>query len=504
MNERNADGLTLTKLDYLVFHSEARVAPLPQTMKRLFILILILSVGFSKTLADERPNFILCMADDQGWGDTGYNGHPVLKTPVMDEMARTGLRFNRFYAAAAVCSPTRGSVMTGRHPNRFGCFSWGHTLRPQEITIAEALKKAGYTTGHFGKWHIGSVRADGAASPGNSGFDEWFSSPNFYENNPLFSHNGKVIETKGESSDVTAGLALDWISKIARNGKPFLAVVWFGNPHSPHVAVDKFKNIYSDQPDGAAHFYGEITAMDAALGRLRSGLRKLDIADNTVLWYCSDNGSLPKGSSGGLRARKGSLYEGGIRVPALLEWPAQIKDNRITNINANTSDIYPTLLDLAGVALPNNQPLLDGISLAPLLRGQKQVRKLPMGFWTYNSRGHGRRSRAMLETLRQEQLTGKQQPAAPEGLIGKHHPNDTLPGHAALIEGDYKLHRVPVKKKANKFNYELYHLGKDPKESNNLLNKDKSHLTKRIGRMKTDLISWQQSVIKSLNGADYR
>ncbi|HAH97831.1 MAG TPA: N-acetylgalactosamine 6-sulfate sulfatase, partial [Verrucomicrobiales bacterium] len=154
--------------------------------------------------------------------------------------------------------------------------------------------------------------------------------------------------------------------------------------------------------------------------------------------------------------------------------------------------------------LPNNQPLLDGISLAPLLRGQKQVRKLPMGFWTYNSRGHGRRSRAMLETLRQEQLTDKQQPAAPEGLIGKHHPNDTLPGHAALIEGDYKLHRVPVKKNANKFNYELYHLGKDPKESNNLLNKDKSHLTKRIGRMKTDLISWQQSVIKSLNGADYR
>ena len=129
MNERNADGLTLTKLDYLAFHSEARVAPLPQTMKRLFILILILSVGFSKTLADERPNFILCMADDQGWGDTGYNGHPVLKTPVMDEMARTGLRCNRFYAAAAVCSPTRGSVMTGRHPNRFGCFSWGSSYR---------------------------------------------------------------------------------------------------------------------------------------------------------------------------------------------------------------------------------------------------------------------------------------------------------------------------------------------------------------------------------------
>ena len=444
------------------------------------------------------------MGDDHGWAETGYYGHPHLKTPVMDEMARTGLRFDRFYAAAAVCSPTRGSVMTGRHPNRFGCFAWGHTLRPQEITIAEALKKAGYTTGHFGKWHIGSVRADGAASPGNSGFDEWFSSPNFYENNPLFSHNGKVIETKGESSDVTAGLAMDWIGKVAKGKKPFLAVVWFGNPHSPHVAVDKFKKMYSDQPAGVAHFFGEITAMDAALGKMRSGLRKLGIADNTVLWYCSDNGSLPKGSSGGLRARKGSLYEGGIRVPAVLEWPAWVKANRITDINANTSDIYPTLLELAGVALPKNQPRLDGISLAPLLRGEKQVRKQPMGFWTYHNRGYGRHARRMLEALRQEQLDGNQQPAAPEGQIGRFHPADNLPGHSAWIEGDYKLHRIPVKKNATQFNHELYHLVNDPKESNNLLNEDKSRLAKRFGRMKAELVTWQQSVINSLNGRDYR
>ena len=473
-------------------------------MNRLFILLFIALAALARPLADERPNFILCMADDQGWGDTGYNGHPLLKTPVMDEMARTGLRFDRFYAAAAVCSPTRGSVMTGRHPNRFGCFAWGHTLRPQEITIAEALKKAGYTTGHFGKWHIGSVRADGTASPGNSGFDEWFSSPNFYENNPLFSHNGKVIETKGESSDVTAGLAMDWIGKVAKGKKPFLAVVWFGNPHSPHVAVDKFKKMYSDQPDGVAHFFGESTAMDAALGKMRSGLRKLGIADNTVLWYCSDNGSLPKGSSGGLRARKGSLYEGGIRVPAVLEWPARVKANRITYINANTSDIYPTLLELADVALPKNQPRLDGISLAPLLRGEKQVRKQPMGFWTYHNRGYGRHARRMLEALRQEQLDGNQQPAAPEGQIGHFHPADNLPGHSAWIEGDYKLHRIPVKKNATQFNYELYHLVNDPKESNNLLNEDKSRLPKRFARMKADLVTWQQSVINSLNSRDYR
>src|SRR5665648_81005 len=118
-----------------------------------------------------RPNIVLCMADDQGWGDMGYNGHPVLKTPNFDNMAASGLRFDRFYAAAPVCSPTRGSVMTGRHPNRFGCFSWGRTLRPQEITVAEALKTAGYVTGHFGKWHLGPVRKDSPVNPGNSGFD---------------------------------------------------------------------------------------------------------------------------------------------------------------------------------------------------------------------------------------------------------------------------------------------------------------------------------------------
>ena len=134
-----------------------------------------------------KPNIILVMADDQGWGDMGYNGHPVLKTPNFDEMARTGLRFDRFYAAAPVSSPTRGSVMTGRHPNRYGCFSWGKTIRPQEITVAEALKNEGYVTGHFGKWHLGPVRIESPISPGNSGFDEWFSSPNFFDNDPILS-----------------------------------------------------------------------------------------------------------------------------------------------------------------------------------------------------------------------------------------------------------------------------------------------------------------------------
>ncbi|RMG23484.1 MAG: hypothetical protein D6730_14390 [Bacteroidetes bacterium] len=146
------------------------------------------------------PNIVLVMADDQGWGDMGYYGHEVLQTPFFDAMASEALRFDHFYAAAPVCSPTRGSVLTGRHPNRFGCFSWGHTLRPQEITLAEALKQQGYVTGHFGKWHLGSVRPGSPVNPGASGFDQWLSAPNFFDNNPILSRNGIAEQTQGESS----------------------------------------------------------------------------------------------------------------------------------------------------------------------------------------------------------------------------------------------------------------------------------------------------------------
>ena len=173
-------------------------------------LLLILAISSNCLIglhAAERPNIILVMADDQGWGDMAYNGHPVVKTPNFDAAAAAGLRFDRFYAAAPVCSPTRASVMTGRHPNRMGVFKWGYPMRPQETTIAEALKTVGYTTGHFGKWHLGSVRNDSPAHPGHNGFDEWLSAPNFYDNDAIMSHKGKAVPMKGESSMIAVDAA---------------------------------------------------------------------------------------------------------------------------------------------------------------------------------------------------------------------------------------------------------------------------------------------------------
>jgi arylsulfatase A-like enzyme len=442
------------------------------------------------------------MADDQGWGDVAYHGHPVLKTPVLDELAATALRLDRFYAAHPVCSPTRGSVMTGRNPNRFACFSWGHTLRPQEVTIAEVLKDAGYATGHFGKWHLGSVRADDPVCPGQSGFDDWLSSPNFFENNPLLSRRGTAVETQGESSAVTVKAALEFIRASAAAKRPFLAVIWFGNPHSPHVATDELKALYPDSTRAEQGYYGEITGIDRAMGLLRTELRAIGVADNTLLWYTSDNGQQGNspGSSGGLRGAKASLWEGGIRVPAIIEWPARITSPRTSDVPCFTSDIYPTLIELAGAHVAQ-QPALDGASLASLIDGTMRERPRPMGFWVCQAGGIRTPSAEWMEQLRREQA-GEAPPTAPPPLTAaarmeQKFSADDLPGHAAWIDGDWKLHRIPARN--GNVRYELYNLRNDPAETTDVAAANGV----RVEPMQRDLEAWRRSVAGSLNGEDY-
>jgi arylsulfatase A-like enzyme len=447
-----------------------------------------------------KPNVILCMADDQGWGDMAYNGHPVLKTPNFDAMAAAALRFDRFYAAAPVCSPTRGSVMTGRHPNRFGCFKWGHTLRPQEVTVAEALKTAGYVTGHFGKWHLGSVRKGCPVNPGASGFDEWFSAPNFFDNDPILSREGVAVQTQGESSMVTVDAAIEFIRKHARSSGPFLAVVWFGSPHGPHEAIEQDRALYEAHSKKLQHFYGEITGMDRAFGKLRRELRTLGIHENTILWYCSDNGGLPGVGATGGRANKGKIYEGGLRVPAILEWPARIPDPRTTNIPCNTSDIYPTVLDIAGVRL-EKQPPLDGISLVPLIEGKMKSRPKPMGFWDHPTGGIRTPSKEFMAELLAAQKAGNEvgdrsRLRLDAGKITKKYPQDTFPGHAAWLDWPWKLHRIEAKKGVK---LELYNLAQDPEEKQNLVGQN----PERVTSMRAELERWQRSVVRSFNGDDY-
>lgn len=468
---------------------------------KILATLFILGPCLAQAVTTTPPNIVLVMADDQGWGDMAYNGHPEVKTPNFDAMAKTGVRFDQFHAAAPVCSPTRGSVMTGRTPNRYGVFSWGHPIRPQEITVAEALKPAGYRTGHFGKWHLGSVQAASPVSPGACGFDEWVSAPNFFDMDPILSVKGKATEFKGDSSDVTAAVAIDFIRQCAQAKQPFLAVVWFGSPHAPHQALDKDAALYAGLPKAKQHFYGEITAMDRAFGKLRDELRALDIEQDTVLWYCSDNGALPKmGSSGGRRGNKGKIYEGGLLVPALLEWPAQFSEPKVVTTPCITSDILPTVLDIADVPLTTRRPL-DGESLLPLLKGETQKRTKPLGFWDNGARGIATPSEAWMRDLLASQKRGEEpndplRLAADAGKRGTPVSLNAFPGHSAWLDWPWKLHRI--EDKTGDVEWELYDLSADPEESRVLF----AEQPDRVPQMQEALENWLESVARSLNGED--
>ncbi len=374
----------------------------------------------------DKPNVILCMTDDQGWGDTGYNGHKVLKTPNLDAMSSEGIRFDRWYAGAPVCSPTRGSCMTGRHPYRYGIFgaNVGH-MRKQEITLAEALKTQGYTTGHFGKWHLGTLTQTVKESnrggprgvehygpPWEHGFDVCFSTeakvPTY---DPMVTPRGwrrtkgakagkpfgthywtgpgqRVTDNlKGDDSRVIMDRVIPFIEDaVAHNKRPFLAVVWFHAPHLPVVAGPTHRAIYQDQPAAAQHYYGCITAMDEQVGRLRAKLRELGVERNTMLWFSSDNGPEGRryngnnGSAGPFRGRKRSLFEGGVRVPGLLIWPAKIAAPRVVKMPCCTSDYFPTVLDVLGHRMKGLPEPVDGISLLGVIEGKMTSRPVPIAF----------------------------------------------------------------------------------------------------------------------------
>ena len=395
-------------------------------MKHISLFLVLL--GTLSAGAADRPNVILCMADDHGWTDTGYQGHPFVQTPHLDAMAREGLRFDRWYAAAPVCSPTRGSCLTGRHPHRYGILSAnvGH-MKPEEITLAEILREAGYATGHFGKWHLGTLTREERdanrggtekgrnhySPPWDNGFERSFSTeskvPTFdpmrnppsvarearkevseggYYGTAYWTGPGRKVpdeRLKGDDSELIMDQALDFISKAHQAGRPFLAVIWFHAPHTPVVAGPRHRALYPDHPHGlyGQHYHGCLSALDEQMGRLRGRLDTLGIARDTMLWYCSDNGPEGNerngaGSAAPFRGRKRSLHEGGVRVPGLLVWPRVIEEPRTVDMPCVTSDYLPTVLDALDLPLPDRP--LDGISLMPLLRGEMKERPRPIGF----------------------------------------------------------------------------------------------------------------------------
>lgn len=391
-----------------------------QIATRLLLLGTLLGVPSGRSVAAvpaARPNIILMMADDMGWGDPGFNGNTIIKTPHLDAMAKASLRFDRFYSGAPVCSPTRGSVLTGRHPYRYGIWTAneGH-LRKEEISLPEVVKTQGYTTGHFGKWHLGTLdpnfsgkgagrdAAKNFMTPAMKGSNEWFATEYGVRlwdpftdaaANPYY-HNGK-LETEnlaGDDSRVVMDRAIPFIRKAAAAKTPFLAVIWFHAPHEPVAAGPEFLKMYAGLSEGEQHYYGCITALDVQVGRLRQELRDLGVADNTMLWFTSDNGpegntgdaGRQRGSAGPFRGRKRSLWEGGIHVPGLLEWPARIKPG-VTTVPCSTLDYFPTTLDLLGFRMKGQPEPIDGVSLVPLFEGKMTERPVPIPFETLGGTG---------------------------------------------------------------------------------------------------------------------
>ena len=447
----------------------------------------------------EKPNIVLCMADDQGWGDTGYNGHPFLKTPHLDGMAAEGIRFDRWYAGAPVCSPTRGSCLTGRHPYRYGVFfaNTGHML-PEEVTLAEVLRTQGYATGHFGKWHLGTLttelkdsnrgsRGNGKdySPPWDNGFDVCFSTeakvPTYDPmkkpgtDEPYGTYYWNTDGTRatenldGDDSRVIMDRALPFIRRAASAGKPFFAVIWFHSPHLPVVAGPRHRSMYKGISGAHADYHGCITAMDEQMGRLRTALADLGVAEDTMVWFCADNGPEGKvgkgpGSAGPFRGRKRSLFEGGVRVPGLLVWPGRIKEPRVVKCPCSTSDYFPTVLDILGFEMERQPAPIDGVSLLPMIEARTSERSSPIGF-------ESRKQVALIDNRYKIIRNGDDCGPAPVGAT-----------------------HVP------KNGFMLFDLVNDPSEKRDLA----AQKPEIVRAMAETLEGWRSSCRASLEGADYR
>ncbi|MEY2880293.1 MAG: hypothetical protein RLZZ15_2673 [Verrucomicrobiota bacterium] len=381
-----------------------------------------------------RPNIVVLLCDDLGYGDLGCFANPTIRTPHLDQLARDGVRFTDCYSASPVCSPSRAGLMTGRNPNRLGIRDWippqsGIFLRPAEITVAQLLKKSGYRTFHAGKWHLNS-RTDGSErTPGDAGFDHWL----YTQNNAAPSHlnprnfirNGAPAgPLTGPSSHVVVAEALRWLDET-RGGKntsaastppaptsaprsasaaaassalltppaPFFLNLWFHETHEPVAATDEFLAHYPGEPDlDRRQYFANATQMDAAVGQLLRYLDAHGLRENTFVFFTSDNGpetllrypaaKRSHGSPGPLRGMKLHVTEAGYRVPGIVRWPGHARPGTTSAEPICNLDFLPTACALAGIAPPADRAL-DGANLLPLFAGQPLARPHPL-YWQYD------------------------------------------------------------------------------------------------------------------------
>lgn len=388
-----------------MFKTQSSIELIKRTRLQLLIITIAQLLSFTVLAQQkEHPNVIIIITDDQGYGDLGVTGNPHVKTPVIDNFAKQSVRFHNFYVSP-VCAPTRASLMTGRYSLRTGIrdtYNGGAIMASNEVTLAEMLKQANYTTGIFGKWHLGD---NFPSRPGDQGFDEsvihlsggmgqvgdfttWFKGDQSYFD-PVLWHNGEQKAYTGYCSDIFANEAIEFIEKN-HNG-PFLCYLSFNAPHTPLQVPEKYYEMYQNidpasgfendtrpfvtmsekDKEDARKVYAMVTNIDDNIGRLMQKLEALKIVENTLVIFMTDNGPQQIRYIGGMRGRKGSVYRGGVRVPFYLRYPALTKGNKDIMATAAHIDILPTLSEICKVALPQNKKI-DGKSLVPLIKRKKK------------------------------------------------------------------------------------------------------------------------------------
>lgn len=451
-------------------------------------------------VSSSNPNIIFLMADDLGFGDVGFNGNELVQTPNLDRMAGDGIRFTRFYSVGPVCSPTRACVQTGRHNMRFGMIGVNVGKLPKgEINMAQIAKSKGYATGHFGKWHLGTMTKDPKLSgpapattaerygpPWERHYDTTFTTEtNIATWDPLdetdlripkhrahFWSNGTEIKEdfKGSTEKIIMERAIDFVRDSASRQQAFLATIWFYGPHSPTRAGKELRDRYPDQSLGRQHYLGSITSIDLEVGRLRAALREAGIEENTLIFFCSDNGpegpgtpppeydpyhGVYYGDAGEFKGRKRYLYNGGVVVPAIAVWPGSIKAGQTITEPTSTLDYLPTVSALLGYEMPDQRPI-DGTSLLPVLenRSWKRDKLIPFA--------------SQLQKL------------SPK---------------ASIVHQNHKLLLWLDPEKGD----ELYSVQDDPSESENLIRR-KPELA---AALKQELLTWLRSARHSYEHGDY-
>lgn len=371
---------------------------------KIRFLLLALCLAFSGFAQNTPPpNVILIITDDQGYGDLGFTGNPHIQTPVIDQLAKDGIRLRNFYVSP-VCAPTRASLMTGRYSLRTGIrdtYNGGAIMASSEVTIAEMLQQVGYQTGAFGKWHLGD---NYPSRPNDQGFNEsvihlsggmgqvgdfttWFEGDSSYFD-PVLWHNGQQEAYQGYCSDIFTDQAIQFIEN--NQERPFFCYLAFNAPHTPLQVPDEYYQKYKDidpasgfadddrpfyemskkDKEDARKVYAMVDNIDDNLGRVMQKLEELELEENTLVIFMTDNGPQQTRYVAGLRGLKGSVYRGGVRVPFYLKLPSRFRGNRDISTPAAHIDILPTLAAICGAPLPKSR-VIDGHNLVPVIEAQK-------------------------------------------------------------------------------------------------------------------------------------